>query len=202
MALLLGLVGILIVLVFALASIRFGFTASDTVDRAMEPIEFSFDRLETRIDETDDLVGPDGIDPDRIDELQARVDGMVDVSTAAHQGFESVEDHPVYGLLPAEISDLGAMLAEFEASANTIDSRLGSASNGQQLSDPAVQAVSDELDDMQSRVSGGRELFGDARSSLRRWIRLGAFLGLLGALWGLWGQISLTKRGFRGLRSR
>lgn len=201
-ALLLGVIGALVMIVFGFASIRFGFSASDTVDRTMEPIEVSFDRMETRIDETDDLIGREGIDPDRIDELRARTDGLVDVSTAAHQGFEAIEDHPIYSLLPAELSTLGSNLADFEASAMTIDSRLGSANNGDQLSDGVTRAVSDELDDMQSRVSGGRELFLDAASSLKRWIRIGSLLGLIGSLWGLWGQISLAKRGWRGFRGR
>ncbi|MEM7321629.1 MAG: hypothetical protein AAF531_00965 [Actinomycetota bacterium] len=201
-ALLLGIIGSLITIVFAAVVIRFGFTASDTVDRAMEPIEVSFDRLEDRIDQTDDLVDRDGIVPDRIDELQARVDGLVDVSTAAHQGFEAVQDHPVYSLLPAEFSSLGERLGAFEESSLEIDRLLDDAENGDTITAAAATGVADQLDSMQGRVSEVREAITSAASSLRRWIRLGSFLGFLGALWGLWGQVSLAKRGWRGFRGR
>lgn len=202
LALILGVLGVLVSLVFGFASIRLGFSASNTVEQAMEPIELSFDRMETRIDETDDLVARDGIDSDRIDELRARVDGLVDVANGAQQGYGAIEDHPVYNLLPADLSTLGSALTDFVTSAETIDSRLGSAGDGDELPQAAVTAISDELDDMQSRVSGARDALDDAGSSLRRWIRIGSFLGLLGSLWGLWGQISLAKRGWRGFRGR
>ncbi len=202
LALLLGVIGSVIMVFTAALVIRLGFTASDTVDRLMEPVEVSFDRMEARIDETDDLVDREGIVDDRVDELQARVDGLVDVSTGAHQVFETIEDHPVYGFLPAELSTLGEALADFETAANTIDDRLGTATNGDRIEGPAAAAVADQLDGMQSRVSEVRELISSAASSLRWWIRFGALLGFLGSLWGLWGQISLARRGWRGFRGR
>lgn len=202
LALLLGIVGSLLMVVVAAMVVRFGFTASDTVDRVMEPVEVSFDRMEARIDQTDDLVDREAIASDRIDELQARVDGLVDVTTGAHELFASVEDHPVYGLLPAELSTLGDALAGFETSASTIDSQLGDAANGDTISATVAGSVADELDGLQSRVTGVRAMIADAASSLRRWIRFGSFLGFLGSLWGLWGQISLARRGWRGFRGR
>ena len=201
-ALLAGIIGSLAMVLFAALFIRFGFAASDTVDRAMEPVEVGIDRMEARIDETDDLVDRDGIEPDRIEELQARADGLVDVATGAHQGFEAIEDHPVYSVLPAELSSLGDALDQFETSATTVDSLLGTASNGDTLPDAAVAGVADELDSMQSRVSDVRSMLSDAASSLRRWIRIGALLGVLGSLWGLWGQLQLMRRGWRGTRGR
>ncbi len=201
-ALLLGIVGSLAMVVFAVVSIRFGFSASGSVDRAMEPVEVAFDRMEARIDETDDLIDRDGLDPDRVDELQARADGLVDVATSAHQVFETIEDHPIYSVLPAELSTLGNALGEFEDSANRVDTRLGSASNGTLLRTEVVEDVAGELDDMQSRVSDVRSMMVDAAASLRRWIRLGSLLGFLGSLWGLWGQVQLAKRGWRGFRGR
>ncbi len=202
LALLLGIVGSLLMVVVAAMVVRFGFTASDTVSRVMDPVEVSFDRMEARIDQTDDLVDREAIAPDRIDELQARVDGLVDVTTGAHELFESVEDHPIYGLLPAELSTLGEALADFETSATSIDSQLGTASNGDTISSTVAGSVADELDSLQGRVTGVRTMISDAASSLRRWIRFGSFLGFLGSLWGLWGQVSLAKRGWRGFRGR
>jgi hypothetical protein len=201
-ALLLGVIGSVLMVVVAAVVIRFGFGASDTVERVMTPVEVSFDRMEARIDQTDDLVDREAIAPDRVDELQARVDGLVDVATGARDLFESVEDHPVYGLLPAELSTLGDALADFESSATTIDSQLGSAENGDRISTAVSGAVADELDGLQSRVTGVRETISDAANSLRRWIRLGSLLGFLGSLWGLWGQVSLARRGWRGFRGR
>lgn len=201
-ALLLGIIGSLVMVVVAASVIRFGFTASDTVNRAIEPVEVSFDRMEDRIDQIDDLVDRDGIVDDRIDELQARVDGLVDVSTSTHQGFEAVQDHPVYGLLPTEFSSLGDQLETFETSSTEIDSLLGQAEDGDTISPAATVGVAEQVDSMQGKVREVRESITSAADSLRRWIRLGSFFGFLGSLWGLWGQISLAKRGWRGFRGQ
>lgn len=196
LALLLGIIGSLAMIVLAFLIVRLGFGASDTVDLALEPVRVSFDRLEDRIDQTDDLVDRNGIDAEVVDELQARVDGLVDVSTAAHQGFEAVEDHPVYSLLPAELSVLADDLELYETSAIEIDELIG---DGEPAAS-ASAAVADRLDQMQGNVSDVRDRIDEAASSLRRWIRIGALGGFLAALWGLWAQIALTKRGWRGLR--
>ena len=65
-----------------------------------------------------------------------------------------------------------------------------------------TERVGGQLDELQGRVSDVRELLGSATSSLRRWVRFAALLGFIAALWGLWGQISLAKRGWRALRGR
>lgn len=199
LALILGVIGALLALVAAFLFLRLLFGASDTATAALEPVASSFERLEERIDQTDDLVDREGIPADRMDELRARVDGMVDVSSAARQGFVAVDDHPLYRLLPAELPALGDALAGFQTSAETIDESLGAGPSVR----PAVAAsVAEELDEMQADVSDTRSRIADATTSLRRWLRLGAFLGLLLSLWGLWGQVVLARRGWRGTRAR
>lgn len=200
LAFVLGVVGSLAMVLLAVLTVRFGFGASDAVDRALAPVESAFDRMESRIDQTDDLVDRDGIDGARVAELRARVDGLVDVSSGARQGFEAIEDHPIYSLLPAELSNLDESLAQFQESADGIESLLGSATAGRDVPATTADKVADEIDEMQARVSGVRSQITDAASSLRTWIRFGSFLGFLGALWGLWGQVSLAKRGWRRLR--
>lgn len=199
LALLLGALGVLLALVMAFLSIRLLFTASGTVDRAMEPVVVAFDRLDERIDQTDELVGRDGVDPERVPELQARVDGLVDVSTNAHQVFEAVDDHALYRFLPASLSDLGDALEDFEGTAVTIDETLA---DGTTIRASAAQTASDQIDGMQSRVADVRGLIDDAASSLRRWLRIGGLLGFLVSLWGVWAQSSLARRGWRGFRGR
>ena len=199
LAMVAGTVGAVLAIVMAAISIRAGFTASDTVETAMQPVVASFDRLDDRIDQTDDLVSDNGIDPDRLGELGARVDGLVDVSTGAHQGFEAIDDHPLYQFLPAELSKLGEALSGFEESAVSIDDALGESTT---VSPAVTKRISDELDAMQARVSDVRSLQADAATSLRRWVRFGALLAFLGSLWVLWGQITLARRGWRGFRAR
>ncbi len=199
LALVIGIVGALLAVVVAAVSIRAGFTASDTVEVAMQPVVVSFNRLDDRIDQTDDLVSASAIDPDRLGELAARVDGMVDVSTGAYQSFEAIDDHPLYQLLPAELSTYGEALAGFEESAVVIDDAMGESTT---ISPAATKRISDELDSMQGRVSEVRVLQADAATSLRRWVRFGALMGFLGSLWVLWAQISLARRGWRGFRAR
>lgn len=199
LALILGIGGSVLAVLLAGVMIRVGFTASDTTDRAMEPVVAAFDRLDERVDQTDDLVDPEGIDPDEMGELSARIDGLVDVATGAHQGFEAIDDDPLYGLLPAELSTLRGELADFEDSATTIDDAMGSSST---VSPATAKRISDELDGMQSRMSDVRSMINDATTSLRRWLRFGSFLGFLGSLLILWGQVSLSRRGWRGSRAR
>jgi hypothetical protein len=199
LALVLGILGVLLSLVTAFLFLRALFTASDLTDRAMEPVVVSFDRLEDRIDQADDLIDRRGIAEERVPELRARVDGLVDVSSAADQGFEAIDGHPLYRLLPASLSELGSTLEGFRSSAEAIDDSLGSGP----VVRPAVAAsMADEIDGMQARVTEARNVIDDASSSLRSWIRLGAFLGFLVALWVLWAQTALARRGWRGLRGR
>ena len=199
LALVLGLAGALVALVSAFLFLRLLFTASDTADTAMEPVASSFERLEERIDQTDDLVDREGIPDDRMDELRARVDGLVDVSSAARQGFVAVDRHPLYRLLPAELAALGESLAVYKSSAEAIDESIGSRPSVR----PAVAAsVADRLDTMQAGVSDTRSGIATATTSLRRWLRLAAFIGFLVSLWGLWGQVVLARRGWRGTRAR
>ncbi len=199
LALALGLLGVVLALVLGFLALRLLFGASGRVDDAMEPIGVAFDRLEERIDQADDLIDRRGIDTDQVEVLQARVDGLVDVSTAAQQSFDSVEDHPIYGLLPADLSGLGDHLADFGASASAIEESLGSSPTVR----PAVAAsMADEIDGMQSRVTGARETIDDAASSLRSWLRIAGLVGFLIALWMLWSQVVFLRRGWRGFRNR
>jgi hypothetical protein len=55
---------------------------------------------------------------------------------------------------------------------------------------------------MQAQVTDTRVLIDEAESSLRSWIRLGSFIGFIASLWGLWAQVVLARRGWRGFRGR
>ena len=67
---------------------------------------------------------------------------------------------------------------------------------------PGMLFQTDEIDGMQSSVLDAREDLDDAKSSLRSWLRIGGLLGFLVSLWGLWSQVALGRRGWRGLRNR
>lgn len=199
LALLLGAIGVVLSLVLIAMSVRLLFTASGTAERLMEPVASTYDRLEDRIDETDDLIDRDGMEGARVAELQARVDGLVDVTNAAERGFDAVDSHPVYRYLPIDLSPLGSTLDDFEAAAEDIDGSLGSSNDVR----PSVAAsIADEVNDMQSRVSDARPRLQEATDSLRGGLRLGGLIGFLGGLWGLWGQAVLARRGLRGLLGR
>lgn len=198
-ALLLGGVGIVSALVLAFLALRLLFGASGTVDDLMGPVEAAVDRMDDRIDQTDDLIDRRGIDQEQVGELRARVDGLVDLTTSAAQSFESVEGHPVYGLLPADLSGLGDTLDGYATSAAAIDESLGSSPT---VRTAAAAAMADEIDDMQDRVTDARDAVDDAASSLRTWLRIGGLLGLLIALWFLWSQWVFARRGWRGFLNR
>ena len=199
LAMVLGLLGVLLALVIGFLSLQLLFGASGRVDEAMEPVGTAFDRLEERIDQADDLIDRRGIDTEQVGELRARVDGLVDVSTSASQSFAAVQDHPIYGLLPADLSGLGDHLDDFSASAAVIDESLGTSPT---VRPAAAAAMADEIDGMQGRVTEARGTIDDAASSLRSWLRIAGLLGFVIALWGVWSQLVFLRRGWRGFRNR
>lgn len=199
LALALGVIGCLIALFLAFSSLRVLFGASDRADGAMAPVVESFDRLDTRIDQADDLVDREGVDGEDGSVLRARVDGLVDIATGAERSFDAIDDHPLYALLPADLSPLGDAIDRFAASADVVDETMGSSTT---VRAAAAGTIADEIDGMQSSVLGAREDLDDAAGSLRSWLRIGGLLGFLVSLWGLWSQIALARRGWRGLRNR
>ena len=195
----LGILGCLVALYLAFSSLRLLFGASDRAEDRMAPVAESFDRMEDRIDQADDLVDRRGIEADGVPELRARVDGLVDIATSAEQSFDAVDDHPLYSLLPADLSPLGDALARFRTSAEVVDEAMGTSST---VRASAAGTMADELDGMQSAVSDTRDDLDDATGSLRRWLRIGGLLGFLASLWVLWSQVTLARRGWRGVRNR
>ncbi len=196
LALLLGTVGAALAILVAVLMIRFGFGATSTVDSVVGRIDSAVERLDVRIDETDDLIGS----ADGVGELEARTDGLLDVAVGAKQSFDTIEEHPLYGRLPVDLSGLGTILNEFEETSRRIESTVG-ASDGA-LDAAAEEKVSEQLNTMQARVSEVDDEIDDAARSLKRWLGFTALIGFVTSGWGLWGQVSLARRGWRGLRGR
>ncbi len=199
-ALVLGLLGIVVALVSLFVIARAGFGASSAVDRLVEPVDGAIDRIETRIDQADDAVDPAGLETERLPVLAARSQSLLDMTITANQLFGAVEDHAVYGRLPIDVSALGDQLDDFEESATTIDGVVSGVARGDDLSRPDATIVADELGGLQARMADLRTTVDDAASSVRRWIRLGSLFGFFIILWGMWAQLCLARRGWRGLR--
>jgi len=199
LATVLGIVGCLLALYLAFSSLRVLFGASDRADDALAPVTESFDRLEARIDQADDLVDRQGVDGEAGEVLRARVDGLVDIASGAERSFDAVDDHALYSLLPADLSPLGTAIERFRTSADVVDETMGTSTT---VRATAAGTIADELDGMQSSVSSARERLDDANGSLTSWLRIGGLLGFLASLWGLWSQIALARRGWRGVRNR
>ena len=195
LALLLGAVGCGLAVGAAVLSLRLVTQAGDVVDNAVAPIEVAFQRLDTRIDQTDNLIREERFDG----ELRARVDGTVDLAERTRSDFEAIADHPLYRYLPANLDPLDTALAGFVDSAELLDERLGSSST---VRSTAAAAMANEVDAMQAKVGQTQAVLRDAASSLRRWIRLAGLGGFLLSLWSLWGQATLMRRGWRGIRAR
>jgi hypothetical protein len=199
LALLLGSIGSALSLVAAFSSVAVGFDAGDTADRLMAPIESTVDRLDVRVDQIDDLMVPFGATTEDRAELAARVDGMVDLTTAASQAFTTIEDHPVYGRLPVNIDELGESLAAFDEGATTIEAELDSAGPSG-LTAQNAEVMAERVNSMQGSFSTVQDQVEAADSSLTSWTRLGSFSGFVVSFWSLWAQTWLVRRGWRGLR--
>ncbi len=202
LALILGIVGMFLAVVVGFVVLRAGFGATGLVDDLIEPVDRSLDRLETRIDQTDDAVDRDGMETEAVSRLAARSESLLDMAASANDIFSAVENHAIYRYLPADLSDLSASLASFEASATTVDEAVNGLGSGESLDGAGAGVLADELDSMQTRVGDTREAVDSAGRSLRRWIRLGSFGGFLASIWGLWSQFCLARRGLRGLRGQ
>lgn len=199
LALVFGLAGVLLSLGAVIVSIGLGISAGDTAARLTTPIELIIDRLEARVDETDDLITRSGEAAGGKAELGARVDGLVDLTMAGTQAFETIDRHPLYGRLPVDRSGLGNLLSDFAAQAETIDSELGSAGTAG-LTAANAATMSDALDMMQADVTPSRSSLESTGTSLTNWTRLVSVAGVVLGLWSAWAQSWLARRGWRGMR--
>ncbi|MDH3303280.1 MAG: hypothetical protein OES24_22480 [Acidimicrobiia bacterium] len=195
----LGLIGCLLSFVLLAICIRFGFSASSVAETTAEPLAAAVDRLETRIDQTDDLIDRDGVSGSDFRELRARLDGLADSATSASQAFSAIDDHVLYRWLPIDKSELSSSLNDFKQGA---DESNGVALAVDSLSPAQAARIGDRINDMQTSVSGTGDLIESTVDSLKNWIRLSALGGFVLSLWSLWAQISLMKRGWRGIRGQ
>ena len=202
LALLLGAVGMLVAIALGFLLLRTGFGARGIVDDLFEPVDAAIDRLEIRIDQADDAVTRGGVDSDGVEALATRSESLVDMAVSAKALFGSVQDQSIYRYLPADLSKVDDTLSTYETSATKVNDTVSRLQAGQSMPDSDAQVVADEIDSMQTMVGGLRESLDDAGGSLRRWIRISSFGGLLGALWGMWSQFCLARVGLRVLRGR
>ncbi|MDH3294877.1 MAG: hypothetical protein OER95_11220 [Acidimicrobiia bacterium] len=193
----LGLIGCLLSFALLATSLRLIFVASDVADTAAEPLSAAVERLDTRIDQADDLIDTDGVSGTDYSELQARADGLVDITQAADRAYAAIDDHVIYRWLPVDKDDLGRRLERFSTGAEAVSAAVAS---GNQLSASAAVRAGDRVNEMQTEVSSVDDVIESTVNSLTNWIRLTGLAGLVASLWSLWAQIALMKRGWRGVK--
>ena len=199
LAAVLGLIGCLLSFALLAVSIRFGFVATTVAESTAEPLMAAVDRLDTRIDQADDLIDRDGVDGPEFAELQARVDGLADTAASASQAFSVIDDHVLYRWLPIDKSELASSLDSFTQGA---DESVAVAVTADSLDATQAGRVGDRIDAMQTMVSDVDDLIESTVDSLKNWIRLSSLGGFLLSLWSLWAQVSLMKRGWRGVKGQ
>ena len=200
LALMLGIVGLVASLGAAALIVQTGLGATRAADRLLDPVAEQIGVVETRIDQADDAVDREGMTTALMPELRARSEGLLDVTSSARDTLTTVRDHPIYGWLPADLDPLEASVDGFATGADQIEEVVAGTTNGQGLSTADASIVADELNTLQAGVAGAREAIDGATRSLKRWIRIAAFVGFLASLWSCWAQFCLTRRGFRGAR--
>ncbi len=198
-AALLGLIGCLVSVILVLFLLRTALGVGDAADDLMEPISSSVDRLETRVDQTDDLVGRSGVDAADLDQLSARADGLADLADGAQRSFSAIIDHPVYRWLPIDLESLSGDLTTIEQSSTSIAQTARSGADNGRIPTADVSRVRDQLNDLQAGFGQLRASVEAGRDSLVRWIRLATLAGVALALWSLWAQSWLMRRGWRGM---
>lgn len=202
LALALGVVGVVASVVFAVLVVRAGFGAGSAIDSILAPVSNTLDRIDTRIDQADDDVDRDGVPVELMPTLRARSEGLLDVASSGRDLFTTVEDHPIYQWLPAEMGPLGESLTTFSDGANNIEDLVSGTAENRPLSATDAGVIADEIDVLQAEVAGAGEALDNAARSLKRWLRLGALFAFLASLWSGWAQYCLARRGARALRGR
>ncbi|MEM9133706.1 MAG: hypothetical protein AAF962_15220 [Actinomycetota bacterium] len=200
LALVLGAIGVAASIVIGVLVVWAGIRASSTVERLTEPLLENVDRIDARIDQADDAVDRDGIAADRMPELVARAEGLTDVTTAAQELAENLEEHPVYGWLPADLDPLLDIVDDFAGRAATVQELVESNEDDRPLPASVATEVTEEINSLQDEVDQVGDTIEGAADSLRRWIRIGSVIGLLLSIWSGWAQYCLARRGLRGLR--
>ena len=195
-AALLGLVGCLLSFLLLAISVRLIFVASDAAETAAAPLSNGLERLDTRIDQVDDLIDRDGVSGTDFTELQARADGLADIGAAVDQAFSAIDNHVVYRWLPVDTEELGRTIEQFSTGADDV----AAAANGSTLGGSAASRAAERVNNMQTAVSNVDDLVDQTVDSLTSWIRLTGLGGMILSLWSLWAQTSLMKRGWRGIR--
>ncbi|MEL7155819.1 MAG: hypothetical protein AAFN30_04385 [Actinomycetota bacterium] len=202
LALVLGAVGLLASIVVGALVLWAGVTASSTIDDLVAPLIDTVERAETRIDQADDAVDRDGIDADRMPELRARAEGLADVGLAARQLTDRISEHPVYGRLPADLAGLVTATDDVARRTERINELVSGIADGRALPARTASEVTEELNTLQQGVDGVADTIDNAAGSLKRWVRLASLLGVAVAAWSGWAQLSLARRGLRGLRGQ
>ena len=195
----LGLAGCLLSLAVAVVMLRFGLAAGDAADGLIEPISSSVDQLETRVDQTDDLVGRSGVDAGDLDLLSARADGLADLSDGVQRSFSAISDHPIYRWLPVELDSLQSVLGDIEESSSSIASAARSGADNGRIPANDANRISEEVNQLQAGFGNVRGVVEEAKDSLTSWIRLATLAGVALALWSLWAQSWLLRRGWRAI---
>ncbi len=201
-ALVLGVVGVAASFTIGVLVVWAGVRASSTVNRLTEPLLENLDRIEARIDQADDAVDRDGIGAERMPELVARAEGLSDVTATAQELTENLEDHPVYGWLPADLAPLMDTVDEYADRAANVQGLVEANDEDRPLSAAVATEVVEELNAMQAGVTNVGDTIESAGDSLRRWIRIGSVIGLLVSIWSGWAQYCLARRGLRGVRAQ
>lgn len=202
LALVLGVVGVGASIVVGALILWAGITASSTVDEMVAPLAETIERVETRIDQADDAVDRDGIDADRMPELRARAEGLADVGIALQGLAVAITEHPVYGRLPADLAGLGAATDDLAGRTGRINELVSGTTDGRALPARTASEVTDELNTLQDDMTDLGDTLDDAAGSLKSWLRIGSLLGVVAAAWSGWAQVSLIRRGLRGLRGQ
>lgn len=180
-----GVAGMLLAAAAAVVAILFTSGANSTVDDVVERITDPVERLDQRVTEaTAAIDSADG------SELDARITGIVDQTSAVRGGIDTVTEHPLYAALPIDTDPFGATVDSIEdhgaslVSSTTVD-----------LTEDGRGEIADELDKISGALTDVDATVEDLAGSLRFWIRLSGLAFLLLSLWGFVAQLSLVQWG-------
>ncbi len=202
-----GNVGVLLVLVGIVFSIRLSIQAIDTADDIVVPFTTGLDKIDAQLTTVERLVAEfSGVLPaeavvdiaQTLSELNTRLEsvgGYLELARAATKALNA------FPLIPVDLSDLSAELDGLEEGLNTLSSGLDQVTrfvlNNQDVPAQVEAGINEGLSQLRTGLEAAQNEVAQVDDAVQWWLNVGMAFTFILLFWGLVGQIGLIVYGLR-----
>ena len=202
-----GSVGVLLVLVGIVFSIRLSIQAIDTADDIVAPFTTGLDKIDDQLTTVERLVAEfSGVLPaeavvdiaQTLSELNTRLEsvgGYLELARAATKALNAIP------LIPVDLSGLSAELDGLEEGLNTLSSGLDQVTrfvlNNQDVPAQVEAGINEGLSQLRTGLEAAQNEVAQVDDAVQWWLNVGMAFTFILLFWGLVGQIGLIVYGLR-----